>query len=83
MIVMKVEHSISPLGRPAIACEQLLEARRGIGALQGIHAALKQHGKAFVVRHPAIAREPQHFRISGSSIFTASNRRIGGIRRSG
>jgi len=83
VIVMEIVYSVSPLRRPAIACKQLLEPRRRIRILRVLDAAIKQHGRMFVVRHPAVAREAQYLRISGSSISTSSDSPIGRILRSG
>ena len=83
VIVMEVVHSVSPLRRPAIARKQLLEARRRIRTPRVLDTAIKQHGKMFVVRHPAVAREAQHLRISGCSICTSFTSRIGSVPDSG
>ena len=54
VIVVKGIDPVAPLGRPAVAPEQILERRCRIAARDGHGLAIEQHRQAWIVRHPAV-----------------------------
>src|ERR1700733_6565126 len=79
---MEVVDSVSPLRRPTIAREQLLEPECRVRTWPVQLTAIKQYGKTFVVRHPAATRQAQHFRILYSSPSTSLDGLIGSMAHS-
>ncbi len=68
MVVMEVEDAVSPLRRPAVPLEHGFEMRCRIRiSLRVGHSAVQQHRQVLVVRHPAVSRKLQHFRICAAT----------------
>ena len=61
VIVVKGVDPVAPLGRPAVAPEQILECRCRIAPRNGHGLAIEQHRQAWIVRHPAVGGELQDF----------------------
>jgi hypothetical protein len=56
VVVVEGIDAVAPLRRPAVAVEEGFAGRGGVAA-GGEGAAIKKHGKAWIVGHPAVGFE--------------------------
>lgn len=66
VVVVEIVDTVAPLGRPAVALEDLFKGGSGIGVGRIERGSVEQDGQTFVVGHPAVPGEVEEFGLLGT-----------------